>query len=52
MTYHEQLDAFVLPKPFDGYILNEQTAEWEPPTPKPDGDNWVWDEETTSWRQQ
>ena len=30
-SYNEQLDAFVLPKPFESWILNNQTADWESP---------------------
>ena len=48
MTYDSKLDAFILPKPFDSWILNDETAQWESPTPKPEGD-YYWDEETISW---
>ena len=49
-TYDETLDAFVPPKPFASWILNEETAQWEAPTPYPDdGKRYSWDEETTSW---
>jgi hypothetical protein len=48
--YDEALDAFVPPKPFDSWILNEETALWQPPTPYPnDGGIYSWNEETTSW---
>ena len=47
-TYDNELDAFIPPKPFDSWILNEETAQWEAPTPRPEGD-YYWDEETTSW---
>ena len=47
-TYDSELDVFIAPKPFDSWILNEETAQWEAPTPKPEGD-YYWDEETTSW---
>jgi hypothetical protein len=49
-TYNEELDAFVPPKPFASWTLNEETALWEPPVPYPtDGEIYTWNEETTSW---
>ena len=49
-TYNEELDAFIPPKPFDSWILNETTCLWESPTPYPeDGGVYNWDEETISW---
>jgi len=48
--YVEKLDAFVPPKPFDSFILNEEKYHWEAPVPKPnDGKQYRWDEETISW---
>ena len=49
-TYDEQRDAFIPPKPYASWILNETTCKWEAPTAKPDdGKYHVWNEETTSW---
>jgi len=49
-TYNEELDAFIPPKPFDSWILNETTCLWESPTPYPeDGGVYNWDETTQSW---
>jgi hypothetical protein len=49
--YHEDLDVFISPKPFASWILNEETASWESPTPYPNnGITYSWDEETTSWQ--
>jgi hypothetical protein len=49
-TYDEDLDAFIAPKPFDSWILNEETAQWETPVPYPtDGLVYNWDEESVSW---
>jgi hypothetical protein len=49
-TYDEELDAFIPPKPFDSWILDEETCLWEPPIAYPtDGESYVWNEETTSW---
>ena len=49
-TYSADLDAFVPPKPFESWILNEETANWDAPVAYPEGDNFYsWNEETTSW---
>jgi hypothetical protein len=49
-TYDEGRDAFIPPKPFNSWTLNEETAQWEAPTPYPDdGKRYSWDEATTSW---
>jgi len=34
-SYDETLNAFISPKPYDSWILNEETCEWESPVPKP-----------------
>lgn len=48
--YDPLRDAFIPPKPFDSWILNEDTCLWEPPIPYPeDGDMYTWNEETVSW---
>lgn len=48
--YNETRDAFVPPKPFDSWILNEDTCRWEPPIPYPNDDKfYTWNEETVSW---
>lgn len=50
-TYDETKDAFIHKKPWDSWILNEDTCQWEPPIPRPEGlDPWVWDEPTVSWK--
>jgi len=49
-TYDETRDAFIPPKPYDSWTLNESTCLWDPPTPIPvDGQEYVWNEGTTSW---
>jgi hypothetical protein len=49
-TYRADIDAFVPPQPFASWILNNDTAQWEPPTPMPtDGKMYSWDEATTNW---
>jgi len=48
--YDETRDAFIPPKPFPSWTLNEETCLWNPPTSYPDdGNEYIWDEETTSW---
>lgn len=49
-TYDKQRDAFIPPKPFASWTLNEETCLWEAPTPRPvDGKIYGWDEATLSW---
>lgn len=49
-TYNEERDAFIAPKTFPSWILNETTCKWEAPIAKPTDDKfYVWNEETTSW---
>jgi len=44
-SYDEARDAFIPPKPFDSWILNEETCNWEAPTPYPDdGQIYSWNE--------
>jgi hypothetical protein len=47
-TYDAELDAFIAPKPFESWVLDEETAQWHPPTPRPEG-NYIWNEESVSW---
>jgi hypothetical protein len=51
MTYNEELDAFIAQKPFASWVLNNETADWEAPTPMPSEGEWEWDEATTSWKE-
>jgi len=49
-TYNQTKDAFIPPKPYASWILNETSCLWEAPIPYPDDDNrYNWNEETTSW---
>ena len=55
-TYNADIDAFVPPKPFNSWTLNNDTAQWEAPVAMPEdagsGDPpkmYAWNEETTSW---
>lgn len=48
--YDETLDAFITPKPFSSWTLNEETIEWEAPIPYPDdGIMYQWNEELSNW---
>jgi hypothetical protein len=49
-TYDEERDAFIAPKPFESWSLNEVTCRWQSPTPYPqDGRLYIWDEDTLTW---
>ena len=49
-TYNQTKDAFIPPKPFDSWILNEDTWLWEAPVAYPsDGKEYEWDESSKSW---
>lgn len=49
-TYDPVRDAFIPPKDFPSWVLNEQTCLWEAPVPRPDNENvYVWNESTGSW---
>jgi hypothetical protein len=49
-TYDRVKDAFIPPKPFASWTLNDDTCLWEAPVPMPDdGKNYKWIESTTSW---
>ena len=49
-TYDYDRDAFIPPKPFNSWVLNETSCLWEAPVPMPtDGKRYTWNEETVSW---
>ena len=49
-TYDENRDAFISPKPFNSWVLNEDTCLWNAPIAYPqDGSIYNWNEETLSW---
>lgn len=51
-VYDSGRDAFIPPKPFNSWLLNETTCLWEAPVPYPkDGKRYTWDEPTLSWVQ-
>jgi len=48
--YDQTRDAFIPPKPFNSWILNETTCQWEAPVAYPDDDNiYTWNETTQTW---
>jgi len=49
-TYDEDRDAFIPPKPFNSWILDEDTCLWNAPIPYPNDENrYKWNEENQSW---
>ena len=49
-TYDEEKDAFIPPKPFASWTLNETTCLWEAPVAYPDdGQAYIWNESITNW---
>ena len=49
-TYDSGRDAFLPPKPFNSWVLNENSCQWDAPVAMPDdGKRYSWDESTTSW---
>jgi len=48
--YDQTRDAFIAPKPFNSWILNEDTCRWEAPVAMPINDNrYTWNESTLTW---
>lgn len=57
-TYDSTRDAFIPPKPFASWMLNEDTCQWTPPVPYPADigtpeapKQYMWDEATASWKE-
>jgi len=49
-TYDAARDAFISPKPYESWLLVEETCQWEAPVPYPDdGLMYSWSEEVTDW---
>lgn len=48
-TYDPVRDAFIPPKPFPSWVLDEDTCQWNAPVARPDGDGWRWNEESQAW---
>ena len=50
--YDAERDAFIAPKPFNSWVLDEDTCRWEAPTPMPADDKfYYWSEDDLSWRE-
>lgn len=51
-SYDSQRDAFIAPKPYESWLLNEETCTWYAPVPYPEnGSGYIWDEPSKSWKQ-
>ena len=51
-TYDSVRDAFIAPKPFNSWTLDEAACRWQAPTPMPtDGKSYYWSEDDLSWRE-
>ena len=49
-SYDPVRDAFIPPKPFDSWILDEFSCTWNPPVDYPsDGDKYIWNENSLQW---
>jgi hypothetical protein len=51
-SYDSVRDAFIPPKPFESWVLNEETCQWDAPKPRPDsidGEMWNWNETNLEW---
>ena len=49
-TYDADRDAFIPPKPFESWVLNEESCLWEPPVAYPtDGSAYDWNEDSQTW---
>jgi len=49
-SYDPSRDAFIAPKPYNSWTLNEETCQWEAPVALPDTENrYNWNEETQQW---
>lgn len=52
-TYDRERDAFIPPKPFSSWQLDENTCLWKPPIPYPTDDKiYFWNESITNWEEQ
>lgn len=47
-SYDSIRDAFISPKPFSSWLLDEETCRWQAPKPKPEG-LWFWNEDLGEW---
>jgi hypothetical protein len=47
-SYDSVADVFIAPQPYPSWSLDEN-FDWQPPTPRPEGMRWYWDEATLTW---
>jgi hypothetical protein len=47
-SYDPVADVFIVPQPYPSWSLDDN-FDWQPPTPRPDGEYWAWDEATLNW---
>jgi hypothetical protein len=50
-TFDEQRDAFIPPKPFASWVLNEDTCQWKAPVDMPTVGMWKWNEDLVAWEE-
>ena len=51
MIYDSVRDAFISPKPFESWVLDEETCNWTAPVPHPTlSTQYEWDEESQNWK--
>lgn len=49
-TYNAMRDAFIPPQPYQSWVLDDATCQWQPPIEMPiDGEKYIWNEITKSW---
>lgn len=48
-TYDAVRDAFIPPRPYSSWVLDEATCLWVAPVPYPGGGLWMWDEDAGAW---
>ena len=47
--YRSDFDAFIAPKPYPSWTLDEETTEWEAPIARPEEGFYTWNEDTQTW---
>lgn len=51
-TYDATRDAFIAPKPWNSWVLDEDTCKWKAPIPFPaDGKDYLWSENDLTWKE-
>lgn len=49
--YRADLDAFIAPSTYAGWVFDSTIMDWVAPAAKPDSGLWIWDNETVSWKE-